>query len=342
MIIDVHGHYTTAPPQLNAFRGQQVAALARPVRRDLGISDDQIRETLERGQLALQREWGIDAALFSPTAGAMGHHFGSPEVSLQWTRVNNDLIHRVAELYPGDFIPVAQLPQFPGAPLDSCLEELDRVVDELGFVGCNLNPDPTGGAGLSPSLGDRYWYPLYEKLVELDIPAMVHVSSSQHPAWHSAGVYYLVGDTAAVFQLLETDVLQDFPTLRLVIPHGGGALPAQVARWRAMQINAGRQPLEEALKRLYFDTTLYDQQGIEMLIRAVGVDNTLFSTEMIGAAHVRDPETGDWIDNTRPYVEAIPWLAEEDRVKIFETNALRVYPGLAAKLQAAGKQVSNG
>src|SRR5690606_29677939 len=157
---------------------------------------------------------------------------------------------------------------------------------------------------------------LYEKLVELDIPAMVHVSASTNPAWHSSGVYYLIGDTAAVFQLLESTVLQDFPTLRLVIPHGGGALPAQVARWRAMQINAGRPPFEEVLKRLYFDTTLYNQHGIEMLIKAVGVDNTLFSTEMIGAAHVQDPETGDWIDNTKPYVEAISWLTDDDRTKI--------------------------
>ena len=121
MIIDVHGHYTTSPPQLAAYRGQQVSGLARPARRRLDVSDEQIRETLESGQLALQREWGIDTVLFSPTAGAMGHHFGDELISLYWTQTCNDLIHRVCELYPGDFIGVAQLPQSPGAALDRCV-----------------------------------------------------------------------------------------------------------------------------------------------------------------------------------------------------------------------------
>lgn len=336
MIIDVHGHYTTSPPQLAAYRGQQVSGFARPAKRRLDVSDDQIRETLEVGQLALQRQWGIDTVLFSPTAGAMGHHFGDELISLYWTQTCNDLIHRVCELYPGDFIGVAQLPQSPGAGFDRCIEELDRVVGEFGFVGCNINPDPTGGAGMSPPLGDRYWYPLYEKLVELDVPAMMHVSASLNPALHGAGVYYLNGDTASVFQLLESTVFADFPTLRLIIPHGGGALPAQVARWRAMQIQAGREPFEDAIRHLYFDTTLYSRHDIEMLIRAVGVDNVLFSTEMIGAAHVKDPDSGDWIDNTVPYVEAIEWLTDADREQIFEGNAKRVYPRLAERLAAAG------
>ena len=337
MIIDVHGHYTTSPPELNAFRGQQISSMGRPVARKINISDDSIHETLQQGQLGLQREWGIDTALFSPTAGAMGHHFGDQRTSLHWTQASNDLIHRVCQLYPSEFIGVGQLPQSPGVGFDACISELERIVNEYGFVGCNVNPDPTGGVGVTPPLGDHYWYPLYEKLVELDVPAMLHVSASMHPGWHSSAVYYLVGDTAAVFQLLESQVFVDFPTLKLIVPHGGGALPAQVARWRASQLMAGREPFEQAIRRLYFDTTLYSREGIEMLIRAVGVDNVLFSTEMIGAAHVKDPDTGAWVDNTLPYVQAIEWLSDEDRYKIYEGNARRVYSRLSGRLAETGR-----
>lgn len=335
MIIDIHGHYTTAPDALGAYRGNQVANLARPSKGTLNISDDEIRESLETGQIALQREWGIDAVLFSPRASSMGHHFGDQRTSLHWAQTSNEVIARVCELYPGQFIGVGMLPQSPGSGLEACAAELERAVNEYGFVGCNVNPDPTGGAGMTPPLGDRYWYPLYEKLVELDVPAMVHVSASLNPSLHTTGAFYLTSDTAAVFQLLESKVFEDFPTLKLVIPHGGGALPAQVARWRALQLMAGRESFEQAIRHLYFDTTLYDSFGVEALLKAVGVDNVMFATEMIGAVHVKDPDTGDWVDNTRPYVEAIEWLTDDDRHKIFEGNARRVYSRLSKSLEPA-------
>jgi 4-oxalmesaconate hydratase len=149
MIIDCHGHYTTAPKQLEAFRDKQLAGLADPPRRpastDLGITDDQIRASLEGAQLKLQRERGTDITIFSPRASGMAHHLGDPETAAQWSRVCNDLIHHVCTLYPRNFVGVCQLPQVPGVPPSNCIAELERCVNELGFIGCNLNPDPSGG-----------------------------------------------------------------------------------------------------------------------------------------------------------------------------------------------------
>src|SRR5262250_3374121 len=180
MIIDCHGHYTTAPKELTIFRDRQLAAMTDPARRpadkDLGISDDQIRESLEGAQLKLQRERGTDLTIFSPRAAGMGHHIGDATTSRHWAQVCNDLIHRVCTLFPQNFVGVCQLPQTPGNPLANCIEELERTVDEMGFIGCNLNPDPSGGYWKDPPLTDKWWYPIYEKLVELDVPAMVHVS----------------------------------------------------------------------------------------------------------------------------------------------------------------------
>lgn len=115
----------------------------------------------------------------------MAHHVGDEAVSLAWTRVCNDLIHRVVNLYPAKLVGVCQLPQSPGVSPANSAAELERCM-ELGFIGCDLNPDPSGGRWTSPPLTDRHWYPFYEKMVELDVPAMVHVSSSCNANFHAA------------------------------------------------------------------------------------------------------------------------------------------------------------
>jgi 4-oxalmesaconate hydratase len=135
------------------------------------ISDDQIRESLESNQLRIQRERGVDMTVFSPTASAMAHHVGDETTSRDWSRACNDLIHRAVALYPDKLVGVCQLPQSPGAGLANSVAELERCVTELGFVGCNINPDPSGGHWGGPALTDRVFYPLYEKMVELDVPA---------------------------------------------------------------------------------------------------------------------------------------------------------------------------
>jgi 4-oxalmesaconate hydratase len=332
MIIDIHGHYTTAPAPLRAYRANQISSLGRPVKGKVSITDEQIRDSLENSQLKQQRERGTDVSLFSPQASWMGHHFGGELVSRYWTEVNNELIHRVCQLYPESFIGVCQLPQSPGVNPRNCIEELERCVKEFGFVGCNLNPDPSGGTAMTPSLGDEWWYPLYEKMVELDVPAMIHVSASANPALHTTAAYYINSDTAAVVQLLESRVFQDFPTLKIVIPHGGGAVPYQLARYRAIAINSGWDPFEDVIKKLYFDTAIYSQDAVETLIKVVGVDNVMFASEMVGAANAIDPNNGRWFDDTKPYLDGIEWLTEEDRRRLFEGNARRVYSHLNAHL----------
>src|SRR5581483_8621204 len=325
MIVDCHGHYTTAPAALGAWRKAQVAGGAPPP--PLAVTDDEIRESLEGAQLPLQRARGIDVTFFSPRASAMEHHVGDAATSLAWSRVCNDLIHRVCRLYPRNFVGVCQLPQSPGVPPAGCVPELERCVAELGFVGCNLNPDPSGGYWRDPPLTDRWWYPLYEKLVELDVPAMVHVSSSCNPSFHATGAHYLNADTTAFMQLLTSDLFRDFPTLRFVIPHGGGAVPYHWGRYRGLAQDMKRPPLGELLLgNVFFDTCVYHQPGIELLLRVIPADNVLFATEMVGAVRGIDPETGHHFDDTRRYVDAVSWLSERDRRKIYEDNARRVYP----------------
>jgi 4-oxalmesaconate hydratase len=336
MIIDCHGHYTTAPAGHSQFRERQLAWFANPALpapTPAVIGDDEIRETIETNQLALQRKRGSDLTLFSPRASAMGHHEGDEAVSLSWTRACNDLIARVVELYPDNFAGVCQLPQSPGAPLAASIAELTRCVRDLGFVGCNLNPDPSGGHWTAPPLTNRHWYPLYEKMVELDVPAMVHVSASCNPNFHATGAHYINADTTAFMQFIQGDLFRDFPTLRFVIPHGGGAVPYHWGRYRGLAEMLKRPPLaEHVMRNVFFDTCVYHQPGIDLLVRVIDLDNILFGSEMIGAVRGIDPQSGHYFDDTRRYIDALA-LDERDKRRIFEGNARRVYPRLDARLK---------
>ena len=345
MIIDCHGHYTTSPKELDQFRDKQLASLADPARRptslDLGVSDDQLRASVQP-QLDFQTKRGTDLTIFSPRAAGMAHHVGSPQTSIDWSRVCNELIFRVCSLFPDNFVGVCQLPQSPGASLDSSVAELDRCVKELNFVGCNLNPDPSGGYWTGPPITDRYWYPIYEKMCELDAPAMIHVSSSCNPNFHATGAHYMNGDTTAFMQLITGNLFKDFPTLRLVIPHGGGAVPYHWGRYRGLAQDMKKPPLVEyLLKNVYFDTCVYHLAGIELLTRVIPIDNILFASEMVGAVRGIDPETGNYYDDTKRYVDQVKNLTEEQRYKIFEGNARKVYPRINALLEKRGKRNPN-
>lgn len=340
MIIDCHGHYTTAPAKLQTFRDAQLARLKNqtlPEPKLEEISDDEIRESIEGNQLKVLLERGSDMMIFSPKASAMAHHVEDPATSLAWARANNDLIYRVVSLFPHNFAAVCQLPQTPNGSLTNSVGELKRCVEELGFVGCNLNPDPSGGFWNSKPLTDEYWFPIYEAMVELDVPAMIHVSGSCNENFHALGAHYLNADTTAFMQLIESNLFERFPTLRLVIPHGGGAVPYHWGRYRGLAERLNRPDPEIALmNNVFFDTCVYHQPGIDLLAKVIDVKNILFASEMLGAVpRVKNPETGYFWDDTKRYVDGLG-LSQEDEHRIFELNTRTVYPRLDEQLKAKG------
>ena len=339
MIIDIHGHYTTYPPGVEAYRGAQIAAMANPSKGKMNVSDDEIRHSIEAGQLKVQRERGTDLTLFSPRASWMGHHFGNALISKYWIEHTNDLVYRVQEMFPDNFVGVCALPQTPGeGPLPNCVAELDRCVTQLGFVGCLLSPDPSGGFWQAPPLTDRYWYPLYEKIVDLDVPVMVHVSATCNPAFHQTGSHYLNADTTVFMQFVQRPQLfSDFPTLRFIIPHGGGAVPYHWGRYRGMNLDMGRPELTELVMRnVWFDTCVYHQPGMDLLFKVIAVENLMFASEMIGAVRGKDPLTGFPFDDTKRYIDALG-LSESDAFNVFEGNARRVFPRLDSRLKARAR-----
>ena len=189
---------------------------------------------------------------------------------------------------------MCQLPQSPGVPPTNCIAELERCVKELGFVGCNLNPDPSGGYFNAPPLTDKWWYPFYEKMVELDVPAMIHVIAAA--AIRRSTPPARTTSTPTPWRSCSSSC----PTCsrisrrcKLIIPHGGGAVPFHWGRFRGIALDNKRPPLAEIMRNnVFFDTCVYHQPGIDLLTKVVPVDNILFASEMVGAVQGIDPTTG--------------------------------------------------
>ena len=331
MIIDIHGH-VSAPQGLYAYKSGLLAARGSHGRGGTRFTDEQIEQALNAksvfgdGHLDQLKKHGTDLQLLSPRPFQMMHS-ERPAKIVQWLHeeFHNVIAHQV-RLHPETFRGVAGLAQVAGLPVEVALPELERCVKELGFVGTLVNPDPYENSGTEPpAMSDRYWYPLYEKLCELDIPAMIHTASSKSERTPYS-LHFVNEETIAVVDLCKSDVFKDFPTLKIIVPHGGGAVPYQFGRFQAS--TAGRPPGErfgDRLRNLYFDCTLYTPEAVELLIKVVGADRVMFGSECPGTGSYVNPETGHAFDHVKPYVEGIEWLSDADKSMIFEGTAKQVF-----------------
>jgi len=324
MIIDAHGH-TVAPAEVYAFQATLLASRGNPILGRPKISDEKIHAALE-GHVKILKKVGTDMQLISPRPFHAMHSIGPARVVHEWTGFINDIIARQVAMYPDIFRGVASLPQTMEEGVDRAVYELERCVKEHGFVGCVLNPDPAeGGHPTAPPLGDEYWYPLYEKLVELDVPALVHSAACCNPRL-SYTLHFINEESIAVISLLESNVFKDFPNLKIIISHGGGAIPYHTGRFRAWRLRKGNEEdFHDALKKLYYDTCTYNKDALELLFKIVGPDNVLFGTEKPGTGSGYDPKLGRDLDDLKPVIESIDFLTAEDKQKVFEDNARKLY-----------------
>ena len=332
MIIDVHGH-VTAPDALYAWKANLLAHRGAHGVRPPGISDDELREAWlaphpSFGNVSHLNHLdgaGINVQLISPRPYQMMHSEQPATIVRAFTEATNDVIHRSTELLPGRFRGIAGLPQSPDLDVAEWTGELRRTVTELGFVGVLLNTDPFEGLRVPPALGDRYWYPLYEVLCELDVPAVIHSAGCRPPSREPYSLHFIQEETVAVYSLLSSAVLTDFPALKIVVSHGGGAIPYQIGRFLPGAARYGGQSYPDRLRRLWFDTCLYTRDAIELLLKTVGVDRCLFGTEKPGTGSQINPATGGWYDDTHTLVNAIDWLSDGDRSALYEKNASSLF-----------------
>lgn len=333
MVIDIHGHIS-APPELYAYQANLLASRGSQRKSHFKVDDERVEKTL-KPHLKFLEEFGIDMQLISPRPYTLMHH-EKPEKIVHWyVEACNDLIARQCKMYPKIFRGVAGLPQGVGTDFKNCFEELERCVKELGFVGCLINPDPGArGDDSTPAMGEEYWYPLYEKLVELDIPGLIHASTSLSSRLGYT-LHFVNEESIAVLSIINSRVFEVFPNLKLIVPHGGGAIPYQIGRFMATRYPSRRnidrdafpesEYFENVAKKFYYDTCLYTQEALELLFKVMGPEHCLFGTEAPGAGSAVNPKTGRAMDDLKTSIETIEWLNSKDRRDIFEANARKLY-----------------
>ena len=163
---------------------------------------------------------------------------------------------------------------------------------------------------------------------------MIHVSSSCNPAVHHTGALYINGDV--FMQLIQGNLFKDFPTLKFIVPHGGGAVPFHwvvTAAWlRTLSVRRSRSICS---RTSVFDTCVYHIPGIELMTKVIPIESILFASEMVGAVRGVDPRIGYNYDDTKRYVDQVQ-LKAEDKARIYSGNARRVFSRLDRVLKERG------
>ena len=230
-------------------------------------------------------------------------------------------------MFPDRFRGVAGLPQYMDEPLElRAIPELRRCVEELGFVGCLINPDPTEGLGDPPGLGRSVLAPA---VPGDDRAGRARPDPLRRTAAARASPYtlkFINEESIAVVSLLGAKTFDAFPdpedrgrSRRRRHPVPDGAFPLlDRSQGRAGEL---RRAVEEALLR-----HLQLQQGSDRAaVKVVGTDDVLFGTEKPGTGSARDPMTGRDYDDMKPVIESIEWLTRSRSEDIFECNCRRVY-----------------
>jgi len=327
-VLDVHGH-VSAP---GATRETLANALASnsPIKTDIragkaaGLSADDFRKTGQR-HVDLMDDHNIDVQIIGPRPFLM-LGWMQPHLLPGWTRFVNDSIAKQVELFPDRFLGAAQLPQLSNAPdLSHCLPELERCHKDLGFVAAYLSPDPAGQR-TTPGMHEAYWYPVYEYCQKNELPIIIHGTNSQDPRIGIIPQNYQIGfvwEQYLATQLLSHgDVFERFPELKVVVCHCGGALD----RFIPTDSHLSQRDLKN---NLYFDTNALDLNFLEAAIKQRGPDRICFGTEVPGSGGAVRPETGKMGDDLVPVIAGFPFLSEEDKIKIFNGNPLKVFPAFA-------------
>lgn len=353
MIIDAHAHLVTPLSLLGIRAGLQVSGGQHSLEwLQAMLPQGDLEASLEKNIKTMDGV-GTDMQIISPRPFTLMHSHDRLEDIEIWVRLQNDIIHANVEKHPTRLRGMAALPQMFGAPIETTFEELDRCINDLGFVGILLNPDPAEGKPGGPHLGESYWDPLWDKVAKMDVPVLIH--SAGCCGRETYDEHFATEESMAITKLSHTDIFDRYPDIKIIVSHGGGAVPYQIGRWRShwLMSQAAMKPhigaymkeleaaakegrdhperpddlvtFDEILRKFYFDTDVHDSQSMQLLFDKVGVDRCLFGTERPGSGGGIDLKTGRPMDDLKYTIDNIKTLTPADRVKLYQDNALKVF-----------------
>ena len=268
-------------------------------------------------RLADMDRYGIDVQAMSP-APHQYCYWAPPEAGLNACRAVNEGIAGIVEKHPLRFVGMGCVPmQEPRL----AVQELQRMVKELDLRGVEIGTNVNGR-----DLSDDAYRPFFAKAEELGILVFMHplgTTEGRRLAEHYLVniVGNLLDSTIAVSRLIFDGVLDAYPDLKVCVAHGGGYLPFYPARMdhaHAVRLDCRERiskPPTSYLKKLHFDTVVFDPRQLEYLVDLYGREQLLLGTDY--------PYDMSEIDPVR-FVESAKKLTERDLVAICGGNAARL------------------
>jgi aminocarboxymuconate-semialdehyde decarboxylase len=282
MIIDMHNHF---------FPAEAVRATASA---EFGTRPDGTLTLVDPGghatplvsdlidpdrQIASMRAQGIDRRTLVPPPFTLRYDL-PVEAGIPWSRAVNDGIAEVAQSRPEAFIGFGTVPlQNPAAAVN----ELDRAVSELGLRGIEI---ATNIAGVE--LDDPGLAPFWSRLEAIGIPVLIHphhvAGVERMGAFHLRNLIGNPVETAlAASRLMFGGVLESYPGLKVILSHGGGALPGIAGRLEHARVVRsdvpGTRTIQDQMKQFYYDTIVFDPNHLQNLVSMVGADRVVIGTD---------------------------------------------------------------
>jgi predicted TIM-barrel fold metal-dependent hydrolase len=321
-VIDVHGHISR-PPQVRQYAAGLMSGRTPG---KMNISDEIAEPPFQRHLKDLD-DRNIDFQLVGPRPVDQWHWMPF-YLQENWARATNDHIAQSIRMHPDRFAGMAHLPQNAEKDTSSCIPELERCVKELGFVGAYLNPDPDGKRS-APGVHEPYWFPLYEKAVELDIPLLIHPCPTEDPRLQVVPANYqmnnVIEEYVATMLYYYGGVFDRYPGLKVVICHCGGALQRFIPT-----DTQHSHPDKDFSNNVFFDSNGLDPVFLGAAIQQRGVSQMVFGTEVPGSGSAVRPDTGRPGDDLVPTIDALEFLSAGDKKSIFHDNPLKVFTKVKA------------
>ncbi len=285
-IIDFHNHYYP-PAYIEALKSERSDVTVtedsegNPVLHSPGDTNIAVRghRDIEFRRDVLKEE-GVDMQVLTLTApGTLAH---APERSAHYSSVVNDELASIVRDNGDHFSALATLPL--NNP-DASVDELERVIEQLGFGGCMLFSNANGVA-----LSDESFWPLYERAGELGAVFYIHPTypvgvEAMTEYWLMPLVGFTFDTTLAAAGLVFSGVVERFPGITWVLAHLGGAIPYLAERldrgYRAFEDcrrNITRLPSDQ-LREFCYDTVNFDVGALSLAIDFAGVDHILAGSD---------------------------------------------------------------
>ena len=293
-IVDVHTHMLTRRwLEILRASGGPYSVVVRPDGRDeiyrgsTPVMFPQPGHFDYEERIAHMDQAGIAVSIVSLTCPNV--YWGGEDVSVAAARESNDAMAKAEQAYPGRIKWFTSLPwQFP----KQAVEELRRSVD-LGAAGVMVLANVAGR-----SLTEDDFAPIWSEIDRRALPVLVHPGEPPGADLMDMGMYdlswavgFIFDTTLAVTRMVFDGFLDRYPGLKLIVAHGGAAMPYLIGRFEKgdeVELASRRRMTAhptDYLRRMYYDCITYDLGALGYLISVVGADRVLFGTDWPHQVH---------------------------------------------------------